>query len=75
MTRSIALTTLILSACLASAADRPNFLFIIANDQSPFDLKIYNLKENPTNSSTRTSRKIQITRPSAKNLRDYYSNR
>jgi arylsulfatase A-like enzyme len=25
----------------AIAADRPNFLFIIADDQSPFDLKIY----------------------------------
>ena len=29
--------------CLAHAAatDRPNFLFIIADDQSPFDLKVY----------------------------------
>ena len=28
----------------AVAAQRPNFLFIIADDQSPFDLKIYNAK-------------------------------
>jgi hypothetical protein len=26
------------------AAERPNILFIIADDQSPFDLKIYNPK-------------------------------
>lgn len=26
----------------AAAAERPNFLFIIADDQSPFDLKVYN---------------------------------
>jgi arylsulfatase A-like enzyme len=28
----------------ASAASRPNFLFIIVDDQSPFDLQIYNAK-------------------------------
>ncbi|MFT4550350.1 MAG: choline-sulfatase, partial [Verrucomicrobiales bacterium] len=35
--------TLILSALTltVSAAERPNFLFIIADDQSPFDLKVY----------------------------------
>lgn len=35
------LTTL---AGLASAASRPNFLFILVDDQSPFDLKIYDPK-------------------------------
>ena len=36
---------LFLSLCMladvAQGADRPNILFIIADDQSPFDLKIY----------------------------------
>lgn len=29
---------------LATAAERPNILFILADDQSPFDLKVYNPK-------------------------------
>ncbi|MHC5118837.1 MAG: sulfatase-like hydrolase/transferase, partial [Planctomycetota bacterium] len=40
------LVLLILSLCLsavyAASSGRPNILFIIADDQSPFDLKIYN---------------------------------
>ncbi len=32
----------IVACCLASAAERPNILFIIVDDQSPFDLKLYN---------------------------------
>ena len=33
---------LCLSLCVQAAeAKRPNFLFIIADDQSPFDLKVY----------------------------------
>ena len=32
------------SIALASPAERPNILFIIVDDQSPFDLKIYNPK-------------------------------
>ena len=40
----VVLAGLLLSfgAAGAPAADRPNILFIIADDQSPFDLKIYN---------------------------------
>ena len=41
--KNLLATLLLLSAaapCLA--ADRPNILFIIADDQSPFDLKLYN---------------------------------
>ena len=41
MRKFIALV-LILSAPVLKAADRPNILFILADDQSPFDLKIYN---------------------------------
>ena len=33
---------LILAAPVLKGADRPNILFILADDQSPFDLKIYN---------------------------------
>lgn len=29
------------SAAMAEGAERPNFLFILADDQSPFDLKVY----------------------------------
>ena len=32
----------ILSPGLLAAAERPNILFIIADDQSPFDFKFYN---------------------------------
>ncbi len=42
--RALALTLLLL-ACQApshAAEKRPNFLFILADDQSPFDLKLYN---------------------------------
>ncbi|QDU27075.1 Choline-sulfatase [Anatilimnocola aggregata] len=35
-----------LSAEVATAAERPNVLFILADDQSPFDLKIYNPKSS-----------------------------
>ena len=38
--RIIVLSSLLGS--MAVAGERPNFLFIIADDQSPFDLKIYN---------------------------------
>ncbi|MEJ6719569.1 MAG: arylsulfatase A-like enzyme [Akkermansiaceae bacterium] len=40
------MTTLVLLFALTSLAfaKKPNFLFIIADDQSPFDLKIYNPK-------------------------------
>ena len=41
------LATILLSLALGSsafAAKRPNFLFIIADDQSPFDLKVYDPK-------------------------------
>ncbi|MBA4191899.1 MAG: sulfatase [Planctomycetaceae bacterium] len=33
-----------LSPSLTLAADRPNILFILVDDQSPFDLKVYNAK-------------------------------
>ena len=36
------LLTAIVAANPVDAADRPNILFIIADDQSPFDLKMYN---------------------------------
>ena len=39
--------TFLLSIALVStaiAAKRPNILFIIVDDQSPFDLKVYNPK-------------------------------
>lgn len=35
---------LMASIALAAPAERPNILFIIVNDQSPFDLKIYDPK-------------------------------
>jgi len=39
----LALSSLFGMSCMADAADpRPNILFIIADDQSPYDLKIYN---------------------------------
>lgn len=37
-------TLLLLTASLAFAAVRPNILFILVDDQSPFDLKMYNPK-------------------------------
>ena len=40
--RKYSIFILILSASVLKAADRPNILFILADDQSPFDLKIYN---------------------------------
>ena len=40
MSLSLLLVTLLLSS--AGAAPKPNFLFIIVDDQSPLDLKIYN---------------------------------
>ncbi len=51
--KNLALIILLCSApCLhAAEPDRPNILFIIADDQSPFDLKIYNpqsILETPT---------------------------
>ena len=39
---SLLLATLLLSA--AGAVQKPNFLFIIVDDQSPLDLKIYNTR-------------------------------
>ena len=43
MKTSPLLLFILLTASMAHAADRrPNFLFIIADDQSPLDLKIYN---------------------------------
>ena len=46
MKRLLALSTLLLAIPPAGleAADsrRPNFLFILVDDQSPFDLKVYN---------------------------------
>ncbi|MFM1558125.1 MAG: sulfatase-like hydrolase/transferase, partial [Roseibacillus sp.] len=47
MNRLVLVHLLVLASCLAppaSAAKRPNFLFIIADDQSPYDLKIYDPK-------------------------------
>ncbi len=41
MTVKLALLMGFVLASSAPAADRPNFLFIIADDQSPFDLKVY----------------------------------
>jgi arylsulfatase A-like enzyme len=38
------LLVVLLIASSASAADRPNILFILVDDQSPFDLKVYNPK-------------------------------
>ena len=44
-TTLIATTLIALTLCApAMAAKRPNFLFIIADDQSPFDLKVYDPK-------------------------------
>jgi choline-sulfatase len=40
--RKIILLLVIALACIAKAEERPNILFIIADDQSPFDLKMYN---------------------------------
>ena len=37
---TLLIATLFLSG--AGAAEKPNFLFIIVDDQSPFDLKLYN---------------------------------
>ncbi len=39
--RVVVMVMLVVSTSLV-AGDRPNFLFIIADDQSPFDLKMYN---------------------------------
>ncbi len=41
--KKILITSVLLVFCanLLSAADRPNILFILADDQSPFDLKMY----------------------------------
>src|SRR5687767_13047234 len=33
---------LLVSGVVATEAERPNFLFIVVDDQSPFDLKAYN---------------------------------
>jgi len=41
----------ILSPCLLAAGERPNILFILVDDQSPFDLKVYNpdsIQDSPT---------------------------
>lgn len=38
------LATLLAAANLTAAAERPNILFVLVDDQSPFDLKIYNAK-------------------------------
>ena len=40
----LAAATLALAGPAAGAAERPNILFIIVDDQSPFDLRIYNPK-------------------------------
>ncbi len=34
--------SVVIDLTVANATDRPNFVFIIADDQSPFDLKVYN---------------------------------
>lgn len=39
---SIAILLVLATPAILQAADRPNILFIIADDQSPFDLKAYN---------------------------------
>ncbi len=39
---SCCLLMILASSAMLQAADRPNILFIIADDQSPFDLKSYN---------------------------------
>ena len=39
--RTVALLAGILTTSVANAADRPNILFIIVDDQSPFDLQVY----------------------------------
>lgn len=44
MGRIFTLLLFFFGASLAGAADRPNILFILVDDQSPFDLKIYNPK-------------------------------
>jgi len=41
---SISFLVLCLASAPAIAAERPNILFILVDDQSPFDLKIYNPK-------------------------------
>ena len=38
----LALSFLAFSGCDKKETERPNFLFVIVDDQSPFDLKIYN---------------------------------
>ena len=40
----VVFVVLLISSSLHGAEKRPNILFIIADDQSPFDLKIYNPK-------------------------------
>ena len=35
-------TVIIANGCLAATDGRANFLFIVVDDQSPFDLKVYN---------------------------------
>ena len=45
MKKFISLTLCLLSTSLIFAKDkRPNILFILADDQSPFDLKVYDPK-------------------------------
>ena len=41
-TSALALFISLALCAFSGAADRPNFVFIIADDQSPFDLKMYN---------------------------------
>ena len=57
------LTTSLAVACLlviyggsvrSSEAERPNILFIIVDDQSPFDLKVYNSRSNAPNAPYRS---------------------
>ena len=44
MGRILTLLFFFFGSAFAGAADRPNILFILVDDQSPFDLKIYNPK-------------------------------
>ncbi len=44
MRPAIAAALALCAACPAVAADRPNILFVIVDDQSPFDLKVYDPK-------------------------------
>ncbi len=45
-TRILAVALALCSTPFAAGAKRPNFLFVIADDQSPFDLKVYDSKSS-----------------------------